>query len=113
MPRVRRRWPGRRWRCPCCWRTGRLGCTGVSGRVSSAVCDRTGAAWSLRVNGARFLVDGTVVLETDRPPRGPLGFVAWVDNQWLVATPRGRFGWGLLNAEAQWLDLALVRIEQL
>lgn len=66
-----------------------------------------------RVNGACFLVDGALVLETDRPPRGPLGFVAWVDNQWMVATPRGRFGWGLLQAEAQWLDLAWVRIEPL
>jgi hypothetical protein len=53
------------------------------------------------------------MLETDRPPRGPLGLVAWVDNQWMVATPHGRFGWGLLQAEAQWLDLALVRIAAL
>jgi len=66
-----------------------------------------------RVEGARFFVDGALVLETDRPPLGPLGFVAWVDNQWMVATPCGRFGWGLLDAEAQWLDLALVRIAAL
>jgi hypothetical protein len=66
-----------------------------------------------RVDGARFLVDGAPVLETDRPPRGPLGFVAWVDNQWMVATPHGRFGWGLLEAEPQWLDLALLRVERL
>ncbi len=66
-----------------------------------------------RADAARLLVDGAVMLETDRPPRGPLGFVAWVDNQWMIATPRGRFGWGLLNAEAQWLDLAFVRIETL
>jgi len=64
-----------------------------------------------RSDGARFLEDGAVILETDRPPRGPLGFVAWVDNQWMVATPRGRFGWGLLNVEAQGLDLAQVWIE--
>lgn len=66
-----------------------------------------------REDRARFWVDGALVLETNRPPRGPLGFVAWVDNQWMAATPRGRFGWGLLGAEAQWLDLALVRIEPL
>ncbi|HJZ49126.1 MAG TPA: hypothetical protein VKE41_18240 [Roseiflexaceae bacterium] len=66
-----------------------------------------------RADAARFLVDGAVVLETQRPPRGPLGFVAWVDNQWMVATPHGRFGWGLLDAEAQWLDLACIRIETL
>jgi len=66
-----------------------------------------------RMGGARFLIDGALVLETDRPPRGPLGFVAWVDNQWMVATPRGSFGWGLLPAEAQWLDLAQVQIAAL
>jgi len=87
-------------------------------RVAEASIATLGQQWreytiEWRVNGARFLVDGALVLETDRPPRGPLGFVAWVDNQWLVATPRGRFGWGLLNAEAQWLDLALVRITSL
>ena len=62
---------------------------------------------------ARFDVDGATMLETDRPPRGPLGFVAWVDNQWAVATPQGRFGWGLLDAGTQWLDLGLLRIERL
>ena len=46
-----------------------------------------------------------------RAPRGPLGFVAWVDNQWAVATPRGRFGWGLLASSEQWLDLGVVQIE--
>lgn len=67
-----------------------------------------------RRDQARFLVDGTVVLETDRPPRGPLGFVAWVDSQWLVATPRGRFGWGLHAVPgAQWMDLGSLRFERL
>lgn len=63
---------------------------------------------------ARFAVDSTTILETDRPPQGPLGFVAWVDNQWMVATPQGRFGWGLLAVpEVQWMDLGCVRIERL
>ena len=66
-----------------------------------------------RARWARFDVDGTTVLETDRPSHGPLGFVAWVDNQWAVVTPQGHFGWGLLHAEVQWLDLAQLRIETL
>ena len=66
-----------------------------------------------RERWARFEVDGATVLETDRPPRGPLGFVAWLDNQWAVATPQGHFGWGLLDTAAQWLDLGLLRIEAL
>jgi hypothetical protein len=67
-----------------------------------------------RERSSRFAVDGTSVLETPRSPRGPLGFVAWVDNQWALATPWGRFGWGLLDvAQPQWLDLDLVQIEPL
>jgi hypothetical protein len=67
-----------------------------------------------RPDRARFTVDGQVVLETDRSPRGPLGFVAWMDNQWAIATPRGRLWLGLLDIhQPQWLDLASVRIERL
>lgn len=66
-----------------------------------------------RPDGARLSVDGATVLETERPPHGPLGFVAWVDTQWLVATPDGRFGWGLHDVPgAQWLDIAQLRIER-
>ena len=66
-----------------------------------------------RDDRARFLIDGGLVLESGCAPRGPLGFVAWVDNQWMVATPRGRFGWGLSDAPVQWLELAEMRIEPL
>lgn len=63
-------------------------------------------------DGLRFLLDDTVVLEYDQAPAGPLGFVAWIDTQWMVATPRGEFGWGLLDVpQAQYLDLRRVRIE--
>ncbi len=87
-------------------------------RIAEAPAPPPDAAWRTytlewRAGYARFDVDGATVLETDRPPRGPLGFVAWVDNLWAVATPRGRFGWGLLDAEAQWMDLGLLRIEAL
>jgi hypothetical protein len=60
---------------------------------------------------ALWRVDGVVVLETDRPPRGPLGFVAWVDNQWAAATPEGRVGWGLCPlGPPQWLEIASLSI---
>jgi hypothetical protein len=65
-----------------------------------------------QVDRACLAVDGATVLETGRPPGGPLGFVAWVDSQWLVATPTGRFGWGLHELPGpQWLDIRSVRIE--
>lgn len=60
-----------------------------------------------RPDGARFRVDGRPVLDAPVAPRGPLGFVAWVDNQYAVATPRGRIGWGLLETpDPQWLEIA-------
>ncbi len=88
-------------------------------RIAEAPIPAPGQDWRTytlewRRHHARFAVDGTVMLETDRPPHGPLGFIAWVDNQWAIASPRGRFGWGLLEvARAQWIDLASVRIEPL
>ncbi len=65
-----------------------------------------------RADGAQWSVDGAVVLETDCTPRGPLGFIAWIDNQYAIATPQGRLGWGLVDIQQpQWLDLAHVAIE--
>jgi len=56
-------------------------------------------------------VDGTAVLAGAPSPRGPLCFVAWVDNQYLVATPQGRFAWGLLDAPGeQWLEIGSLEI---
>ncbi|MGD8632162.1 MAG: hypothetical protein PVF85_01240 [Anaerolineales bacterium] len=42
-----------------------------------------------------FYVDGQLILESPITPIGPLGFVAWIDNQYAVASPEGgfRFGW--------------------
>jgi hypothetical protein len=67
-----------------------------------------------RSDGARFSIDQRVVLETDQAPHGPLGFVAWVDTQWLIATPQGRFGWGLLDVpQPQYLDICSIQIERI
>jgi hypothetical protein len=47
-------------------------------------------------------------------PRGPLGFVMWMDNQYLVATPWGRLRWGVLDVpEQQWMEVAHLAIEPL
>lgn len=61
----------------------------------------------------RFEVDGLVVLETDRSPQGPLGFIAWIDNQYAVVTPQGNFGWGTSACESQALVLDWLEIETL
>jgi hypothetical protein len=65
--------------------------------------------WGERAS--QLSVDGRVVLADVPSPRGPLCFVAWVDNQYLVVTPQGRLGWGLLAAPGeQWLELAALTI---
>jgi hypothetical protein len=65
-----------------------------------------------RPDGCRFTVDGQVVLDTPYAPRGPLGFVCWLDNQYLVLTPRGRFQAGALRLpEPQWMEIADLHLE--
>lgn len=47
-----------------------------------------------------FYVDGRMVL-TAPSPRGPLGFIAWIDNQYAVVTPQGRFGGGTVEVASE------------
>jgi hypothetical protein len=45
-------------------------------------------------------------------PRGPLGFVMWMDNQYLVVTPWGRLRWGILGISGdQWMEVSQLTIE--
>jgi hypothetical protein len=61
---------------------------------------------------AAFSVDGEPVLECETAPRGPLGFVMWIDNQAMTITPWGRFGYRTLPvARRQWLEVDELRIE--
>lgn len=66
-----------------------------------------------REERSTFAVDGDVVLGGVPSPRGPLGFVMWLDNQYLVVKPWGRFGWGLLEAPGrQWLEVDQLALER-
>jgi hypothetical protein len=59
-----------------------------------------------------FTVDGVAVLEDAPSPRGPLGFVMWFDNQYMVVTPWGKFRWGTLDEPGrQWMEVSQLRIE--
>jgi len=61
---------------------------------------------------ATFWVNGSSILRAPHPPAGPLGFVTWVDNQFAIATPRGEFRFGTLDAPGrQWLELDWIQIE--
>jgi hypothetical protein len=66
-----------------------------------------------------FTVNGveqdSALVHLDAPsPGGPLGFVAWLDNQYLVITPWGRVAWGLLGIpERQWMEISRLALESL
>ena len=65
--------------------------------------------WDHRL--ATWSVDGVEVLRTANPPTIPLGFVAWMDNQWAVMRPQGDIGFGLVDLpQRQWLELSRVEI---
>ena len=67
-----------------------------------------------RAGRAIFTVDGAVVLAAEHAAPGPLGFIAWIDNQYAVATPQGQFTWGLLPASSpQSLEIRDIQISPL
>ncbi|MCB8942222.1 MAG: hypothetical protein H6658_00470 [Ardenticatenaceae bacterium] len=64
--------------------------------------------------GCVFEVDGELVLQTEHSPRGPLGFVCWLDNQFMVVGADGRLRWGTLPvAKPQWLEVDNLNITNL
>lgn len=44
----------------------------------------------------RYAIDGEDIHVCHDPPQSSMGFVAWIDNQYMVATPQGRFGQGIV-----------------
>ncbi|MCU0514179.1 MAG: hypothetical protein MUE40_16610 [Anaerolineae bacterium] len=67
-----------------------------------------------RRDGATFLLDGQVVQQVAQVPQNPLGFVAWMDNQYQVVTPQGQFAGGVVPVKRpQALMLSEIKIEPL
>ena len=66
-----------------------------------------------RRSEALFWVDDTLVLRSPYSPTRPLGFVAWLDNQYALATPRGVLRFGTISSGPQWLEMDSVKIESL
>jgi hypothetical protein len=54
----------------------------------------------------RFWVDGEEVLHAANPPTRALGFVAWLDNQFAIATPQGLLRFGSTPTDPQWFEIA-------
>jgi hypothetical protein len=58
-----------------------------------------------------FRVDGMQVHSAPFSIKGPLGFIAWMDNQYAIVTPQGHLGHGILATNhEQWLALDQVVI---
>jgi hypothetical protein len=62
---------------------------------------------------ANFWVDGMHVLRAPHPPKRPLGFVAWLDNQYAIATPHGQLRFGAVPCAEQWFELDSIQIDPL
>src|SRR6266436_4404684 len=60
---------------------------------------------------ATFFVEDKLVLRAPHPPTRPLGFVAWLDNQYAIATPRGILRFSTVTSGPQWLELDSILIE--
>ena len=52
-------------------------------------------------NKVQFYVDDVLAFESSQSPRGPLGFVAWLDNQYAVVTPQGHFSFGFVERKVE------------
>ncbi|MEO8972930.1 MAG: hypothetical protein ABI406_15190 [Ktedonobacteraceae bacterium] len=59
-----------------------------------------------------FRVNDLLIHTVLHPPSRPLGFVAWLDNQYAVATPRGVLRFGTVASGPQWFELDSVMIER-
>lgn len=62
-------------------------------------------------NRTVFRIDGAEVFRTRFAPVGPLGFVAWIDNQYMVATPQGRIRSGIIATNEQLLEISALDVE--
>jgi hypothetical protein len=61
-----------------------------------------------------FQIDGQQVHRAPASPGGPLGFVAWVDNQYAVVTPQGWFAFGFVaSTQYQAMHIHSLAIEPL
>jgi hypothetical protein len=66
---------------------------------------------SWRESRVSFSVDDAIVFETSVSPRGPLGVVIWIDNQYAAWTPEGRIGMGTLQQKTTgWMEIEQVEV---
>jgi len=84
----------------------------ASTRLSVSPTEWHNYSLTWRASGVTFRVNEKVVFETPISPRGPLGVVIWIDNQFAAWTPEGRVEFGALPQKAaSWLEIEQVKIE--
>lgn len=64
-------------------------------------------------NESIFWVDNECILRVSQSPSKSLGFVAWIDNEYAIASPSGELRFGKSRIGPQWLKIDSVKIEQL
>lgn len=58
-----------------------------------------------RARGVQFMVDGALAWQTTVSPRGPLGLVLWLDNQYAAWLPDGQLKYGTLETGPRWIEI--------
>lgn len=67
-------------------------------------------AW--KENAVTFKIDGDTVLHTRVSPRGRMGLVIWIDNQYASLAPGKRFDSGTLETtQTSWLEIKNLHIQ--
>lgn len=67
----------------------------------------------LKSDSVIFFIDGARTFETPLIPSGRLGFVLWVDNQYMALPPDGRFRYGWLeNKQPSWIEIRELQINR-
>jgi hypothetical protein len=67
---------------------------------------------TLKKEGVSFKVDDQT-FETRITPKGPLGLVLWIDNQYAAFPPDGHLAYGTLeNPQPAWLEIEALSLEK-
>ncbi len=59
----------------------------------------------LTERATRFSLDEALIFETAAVPRGRLGMVLWLDNQYAAFNPAGNLRYGTLENPAAWMEI--------
>jgi hypothetical protein len=60
-----------------------------------------------------YAIDGKKAFETQVSPKGPLGLVIWIDNQYAAWRPDGSLGMGVLANPPTWMEIESLEVSAL